>query len=46
MKRLISEEELRDELEEAYAAGVNYGWGGSPEFDDWYDEVYGGPDCE
>jgi hypothetical protein len=53
MKQLISREEKRQELEQAFDAG--YEWGrivaleGSwdcPDFDEWYEQVYGGPDCD
>ena len=56
-KRLISDKELRDELELAFEAGVDYADQGArgkwapnepdaPDFDEWYEGVYGGPDCE
>ena len=47
MKRLISEEELRSYMEEAYIAGWNDGeWGMDANFAEYYDYVFGGPDCE
>jgi hypothetical protein len=42
----MNDKEFRQHLENAFVAGVGQGFGGTPEFDDWYDEVYGGPDCE
>ena len=48
MKRLMSDEEFRGKLEEAYYAGWNDGnmYYDLDGFDDWYDATYGGPDCE
>lgn len=52
MKRLMSDEEMRGKLEDAFEAGYALAYfhdGRSkyePEFDEWYDGVYGGPDCE
>ena len=55
MKRLISDQELRVKLEEAYEVGFKAGgyeaiqYDGRPfvvTFDEWYEGVYGGPDCE
>jgi hypothetical protein len=54
MKRLISEKELRENLETAFDAGYDRGRFGEGAvmryaplpFDDWYESVYGGPDCE
>ena len=53
-KRLISDEELRHELEGAFDAGYDRGRINEgavmryfpKAFDDWYEEFYGGPDCE
>jgi hypothetical protein len=47
MKRLMSDEELREKLRTAYYVGWHDGnWPIPINFDDWYEGVYGGPDCE
>jgi hypothetical protein len=53
MKFLMSDEEFRQNMQSAFNAGVSntYRYYDSanpeaPDFDEWYEEVYGGPDCE
>jgi len=50
----MSDEELRHSLGKAFNAGYDRGRFSEGavtrsfplDFDEWYDEVYGGPDCE
>lgn len=49
MKRLMSDEEFRGEIENAYWSGWNQAveWGNKDvDFEEWFDATYGGPDCE
>jgi len=53
MTRLMNESEFRYNLRKSFDAGYEFcrlmeagdDWD-SMDFDEWYDEVYGGPDCE
>jgi hypothetical protein len=48
MKKLLSVEELRNQLAAAFEAGVDYAGEPlyAPDFEEWHDSIYGGPDCE
>lgn len=44
----MNDHEMRQELENAYEAGVDFGLDAkhAPDFEEWFDATYGGPDCE